>query len=118
MARSEPDDRVIDWDAAWAEEDARAEILRPLRFTLYGREWELPFALPAAIPLRLAQWQVAGDDELTKTQLLQLAIDLFPQDYLEAWFAKGITADRLGQVIAWVIDRLMGDEAPTDAPEP
>lgn len=109
-------DRFIDFDAAWAEASTD-----PLRVRLYGQEWELPGVMPAAVPLKIARMMADGREAtaLTRAETFDLAADIIPRETLDAWTAKGLDVDKLGDVITWVLRMYMGKVDPSgEGPAP
>lgn len=107
----------FDFDAAFAAGDAPQ--LEPIRLTLLGQRWELPAAMPAAPTMKVARWMTEGraEDDLTNAEILALAADMIPGDTLNQWLAKGITMDRLGEVLVWVLGQYMQRTSDTAEPE-
>lgn len=106
-------ERFADFDAAFAERDAK-----PLLIRLYGRMWELPGVMPAEVPLKLARYMAdgRGEDELNEPEKFDLAAALVPSDTLQAWMAKGLDAEQLGQILLWVLRQYHSPEG-GDGPE-
>lgn len=98
--------RFADFDAAFAEAEARRE---PLQVRLFGQTWSLPAAMPAAVPLKVARWKAEGrsEDNLTEAELLDFAGDMIPGQVLDAWFAKGLDIEQLGPIVEWVMAQYM-----------
>lgn len=107
--------RYADFDAALEETTAE-----PLMVRLYGQDWPLPATMPAAVPLRMARLLADGRDQesLSMAEILAIAGDVFPPETLDAWLAKGIDVDLLGQVVSWVFKQYMGKALDGDEPDP
>ena len=99
--------RFVDYDAAFAEQEAAAQ---PLTRKLFGKVWELPGTPPASVVLRLARLMADGRSEtdLNDGELLLIAVDLIPGDTLEAWTAKGLDTPQL----TLIIEDLMAEYGP------
>lgn len=107
--------RFADFDASFEQQD-------PLEVKLFGEVWELPAEMPAVVMLKIARWAAHGRESstLTSGELLDLAADLIPADTLTAWTSRpeGLSSDRLGQILAWVMRCYMGSADPGEAPAP
>lgn len=113
-------DRYADFDAAFAEADAE-----PITMRLYGRVWSLPGNMPAGAVLKVTRLMAAGkaEHELTFAELLDLAADLIPRETLDVWCGKGLDAEQLAKVLAWLMRIYMGKDVedgdgPGEAPAP
>lgn len=110
--------RFHDFDAATTERDAG--VNDPVVVKKFGQTWELPARMPAAVPLRVARWQAEGrdQDDLTEGETLTLAADIIPGEILNAWLAKGLDLDELGDIVGWVVQQYADrdNEAAEDAP--
>lgn len=111
--------KFMDFDAVFAE-----RRVEPIRFRLLERDWELPGAMPAAVPLRIARLvaEGRGTDDLTGAEVLELAADIVPRPVLTEWLNLGLDEERLGEVIVWLVSQYVaasstdGDVGEAQAP--
>lgn len=111
--------RFHDFDAEQDERDAE-----PLTVRLFDEDWTLPSSVPAAAVLTIAACHdelADGDGQidpstlnLTPTMVQQVARDLFPADVLRSWLDRGISIDKLANVMKWCLEQWRVGEAVAD----
>jgi len=102
--------RFKDFDAYWAE-----QAQEPIRIRVFGQVEELPPSLPLAVMLR-AQRIVAGrseGEEVPAAELLGIAADVFGQERVERWAAKGMTIEQMMDVFQYV-QAIYSGQAPAE----
>lgn len=106
--------RFYDIDAAVAESSAPPVVIR-----LFGEDWELPSAWPAAVPLLLARWMADGSaaEDLTVAQLLSLVEAMVPTGVVDEWKQRGINVDQLTAVVLTLVAEYRTVEDPDADPE-
>ena len=100
-----PTEKFVDLDAALAEKRAKRI---PLTTVLFGRKWELPGSVAAAVTLQVARWAADGlvdeDGEpvegsmLTDAHYASLLADLVPGHILRQWYDLGLETDDIEDV--------------------
>ncbi len=116
---SEPG-RFVDFDAARAERRREPVVVR-----LFGRDWELPPALPARVVVDVIRYHRQGrkDTDLTLAEVMSLMGQIVPEATLEQWLAGGLDEDEYGELLAVLMQvyrGASGSEAIANvfAPEP
>jgi hypothetical protein len=104
-------ERFRDFDEAFAEVQAE-----PIRIRLYGRDWELPGSMPAALVIKVSRWSAEGRDlktDLTGAELFDFAAAAIPRPVLDEWMGLGLDAEhQLPEIIRWVIGLYLGRDLP------
>lgn len=96
------DDLAVDFDEAWAEEDAKAPKIR-----LMGKIYTLPTTMPARLVLFVHRARVGADDnnrEMKVTEVKGLVGTLIGTDAVDEIIERGIGFDRLGDVLKRCMD--------------
>ncbi len=103
--------RFRDFDLAAAERKAE-----PLVFKWAGREYELPPALPAAIPLEALRLRMeyGTEADIPEHEMFKLATKLLGQEVLEQIVADGVDVDTLGEIVTWAICEYQGVAGPEE----
>jgi len=101
-------DKFIDLDAVLAEQ---ADAATPLVARLYGKDWDLPGTLPAAVTMRMLLWvergwiNEAGEVSPDVGALDQMALlaDIVPTETMSAWCAKGLDTSQVEPVMGVIM---------------
>jgi len=101
MAKSKKRARFRDFDAFFKTQNK--DLPEPVTFNYGGESFELPAALPAAIPIKAMRLQQEYETEtdIPPSEVVVMAEGLFGRDQLDRLLATGISADKLGEVLRW-----------------
>lgn len=106
-----------DFDAAFAELDEQ-----PIRLRLFGQDWEVQRSVPAAAVLATLRVQEAVDGDnalLGVASTIDSCRAFLGEENVNAWLAKGLSVERLVEILAWVqSQRAGGGDDVGEAPAP
>jgi hypothetical protein len=69
---------------------------------LFGKTYALPAELPATTMLMSYKAYKSGKDELSDEQQMAMAIEMLGEENVEEWCQKGLTINKLGEIMKWV----------------
>ena len=97
--------RYIDFDAARAERKREPVIIK-----LFDREWELPLALPANIPIEIMRLMADGgaESDIANAKIAGMMSQVVPKEILDHWCKLGLGADDYGDLLILIIRAYMG----------
>lgn len=96
------DDLAVDFDEAWAEEDAKAPKIR-----LMGKIYTLPATMPARLVLFVHRARSGADDanrDMKVTEVKGLVGTLIGDTAVDEIIERGIGFDRLGDILKRCMD--------------
>lgn len=89
-----------DFDAMWSEKEEEV-----LEIYVYGETHYLPASVPADIVLGILRLQANGIQSVPEEQVLHMTTSIFGEERLAAWCTKGLTIDRMGDLLGWALDQ-------------
>ena len=106
--------RYVDFDAARAE-----RVAEPLTLRAYGRDFELPSVMPAAVFLDVMRIQAEreGEQEITAKEAVGLLQRVLPAAVLEELLGlDAFSLDDLTELVRMVMDAYTGGSGEAPAP--
>ena len=89
-----------DFDAFWSEKEEHLLCLH-----VFGEDYYISANPPADIVLSMLRMQAEGITTVPDAQVLHMTTSIFGEDHLQAWCAKGLTIDKMGDLLSWALDQ-------------
>ena len=97
MAEVGEPDFAVDFDEAWAEEDAKAPVIR-----IMGETIRLPSAMPAKLVLFVTKVKNGAEDskrDTNVTEIVDLAGMLVGKERVQRYIDEGMSFERVGEIM-------------------
>lgn len=97
-------DKMLDFDRFLAEKRQETLTVR-----VYGQDYRIKKEIPALVPVLLARQAEENAEEKGKV-LLQAGDLIFGQDVIDGFCRKGMSAEKLAELVEQVFARIMDTE--------
>ena len=90
----------FDFDNFWSEKQEDVFAI-----TVYGEVHHIPASIPAEIVLGVLRMHQAGMSNVPDEKILSMTESIFGAEKLAAWCAKGLTIERMGDLLTWALEQ-------------
>ncbi|MHB9054254.1 MAG: hypothetical protein ACYC5F_09780 [Thermoleophilia bacterium] len=110
--------KFIDFDAMWSEKKSDPVVVH-----MFGQDWDLPASLGAGVMVQAVRMMAEAGPEadIDEAQAVAVMMQIVPDDILDAWVEKGLTAEQYTDIIPNLLVLYTGQqlepEGETPAPE-
>ena len=104
--------KFVDFDAFWAEATQDEDRLPKIK--VFGEVVTLPASPPAMIVLDVLRAQSDPELVVDPASIAKIADSLFGKERVDAWAAKGLTIQQLGDLVTRTIDMYMNSDEGED----